>query len=74
MVATLADAFHHEPAFSFILPDPAARQEALLRAFKIVFAENIRAGAIMMTSKGEAVTAWRSPAHMREDVTAVKAR
>ena len=66
VVATLAEAFQHEPAFSFIVPDPAARQQALLRAFRIVFAEDIKAGAIMMTSQGEAVTAWRSPAYMRE--------
>lgn len=66
VVATLAEAFQHEPAFSFILPDPAARRRALARAFRIIFAEDIRAGAIMMTPQAEAVTAWRSPAQMRE--------
>ena len=66
VVATLAEAFLHEPAFSFILPDPDARRRALRRAFKIIFAEDIRAGAIMMTPQAEAVTAWRSPAQMRE--------
>lgn len=65
-VATLAEAFQHEPAFSFILPDPAARHRALLRAFRIIFDEDIRAGALMMTSQAEAVTAWRSPAKMHE--------
>ena len=66
VVTTLAEAFQHEPAFSFILPDPAARQRALRRAFRIIFAEDIKAGAIMMTSQAEAVAAWRSPAQMRE--------
>ncbi len=66
VVATLAEAFQHEPAFSFILPDLAARQRALRRAFRIIFAEDIKAGAIMMTSHAEAATAWRSPAQMHE--------
>lgn len=66
VVTTLAEAFQHEPAFSFILPDPAARRRALVRAFRIIFAEDIWAGAIMMTPQAEAVTAWRSPAQMRE--------
>jgi GNAT superfamily N-acetyltransferase len=66
VIATLAEAFQHEPAFSFILPDPAARQQALRRAFRIIFAEDMKAGAIMMTPQGEAVTAWRSPAQMHE--------
>lgn len=65
-VATLAEAFQHEPAFSFILPDPAARSRALQRLFRIVFDEDIRAGALVMTAQAEAVTAWRSPAHMHE--------
>jgi hypothetical protein len=65
VVATLAEAFQHEPAFAFMVPDPAARRKALLRTFGIVIAENIKAGAIMMTPRGEAVTAWRSPVSMR---------
>lgn len=64
--ATLADAFAHEPAFSFILPAEDARRRALRRAFGIVFDEDTRAGAVFMTEGAEAVTAWRSPAHMRE--------
>lgn len=66
VVATLAEAFQHEPAFSFIQPDAAARRRALVRAFSIVFDEDIRAGAIIMTPQAEAVTAWRSPAQMHE--------
>lgn len=64
-VATLAEAFQNEPAFSFILPDPVARRRALIRAFRIIFEADSRAGAIMMTAGGEAVTAWRSPDQMR---------
>lgn len=66
VVATLAEAFQHEPAFSWIVPDPAARRRALARTFGIVFDEDIRAGCLMMTPSAEAVTAWRSPAQMRE--------
>ena len=65
-VATLAEAFQHEPAFSFILPDPSARRRALARAFRVVFDEDLRAGNVFMTSQAEAVTAWRNPAHMHE--------
>lgn len=65
-IATLADAFAHEPAFSFILPDDDARRRALRRAFGIIFDEDTRAGAVFLTQGAEAVTAWRSPAHMRE--------
>lgn len=66
VVAALAEAFQHEPAFSWIVPDPAARRRALLRTFRIVFDEDIKAGCLMMTPGAEAVTAWRSPAQMRE--------
>lgn len=65
-IATLAEAFQDEPAFSFILPDPAARRRALARAFAIVFDEDIKAGAIMMTPQAEAVTAWRKASRMHE--------
>ncbi|RNJ61585.1 MAG: GNAT family N-acetyltransferase [Porphyrobacter sp. IPPAS B-1204] len=66
VIATLADAFAHEPAFSFILPDYDARCRALMRAFGIVFDEDVRAGAVFLTDQAEAVTAWRSPQQMRE--------
>jgi ribosomal protein S18 acetylase RimI-like enzyme len=66
VIATLAEAFQHEPAFSWIVPDPAARRRALLRTFGIVFDEDIKAGCLMMAPGAEAVTAWRSPAQMRE--------
>lgn len=66
VIATLSDAFVHEPAFSFILPDDDARRRALKRVFGIVFDEDIKAGAMFMTDQAEAVTAWRSPAQMRE--------
>jgi ribosomal protein S18 acetylase RimI-like enzyme len=66
VIATLSDAFAHEPAFSFILPDDDARRTALKRVFGIVFDEDIKAGAMFLTGRAEAVSAWRSPAQMRE--------
>lgn len=66
IIATLAEAFAHEPAFSFILPDNAARPRALMRAFGIAFDQDTRAGAVFMTGQAEAVTVWRSPEQMRE--------
>jgi ribosomal protein S18 acetylase RimI-like enzyme len=66
VIATLAEAFAHEPAFSFILPDDDARRRALKRVFGIVFDEDTKAGAIFLTEQAEAVTAWRSPAQMHE--------
>ena len=66
LIATLADAFAHEPAFSFIVPDAAARKVALAHAFRIIVDEDHRAGNIMMTTGGEAATLWRMPGRMRE--------
>lgn len=65
LVATLADAFQNEPAFSFIIPDPEARKRALQRAFPIMVEEDMRDGAIMMTPGGEAAALWRVPGRMR---------
>jgi ribosomal protein S18 acetylase RimI-like enzyme len=65
-IATLAEAFAHEPAFTFIIPDYDARCRALVGAFGIVFDEDTSAGAVFLTERAEAVTAWRSPAQMRE--------
>ncbi|AUX69665.1 hypothetical protein CHX26_09310 [Porphyrobacter sp. HT-58-2] len=66
VIATLAEAFAHEPAFSFILPNHAARSRALMRAFGIAFDQDTRAGAVFLTDQAEAVTLWRSPEQMRE--------
>jgi GNAT superfamily N-acetyltransferase len=65
-IATLANAFQDEPAFCFILPDPAARRRALERAFAVIVDEDSKAGTIIMTAGAEAVTAWRRPSQMRE--------
>lgn len=64
--ATLAEAFQHEPAFSFILPDADARRAALAKAFRIIVPEDVRAGAVMMTPRAQAATTWRSPGQMHE--------
>lgn len=66
VVSTLSDAFFNEPAFSFILPDDAARKRALEKAFRIIVDEDRKIGSIMMTSGAEAATAWRTPGLVRD--------
>jgi hypothetical protein len=66
VVSTLSDAFFNEPAFSFIVPDAAARKRALEKAFRIIVDEDHKIGSIMMTSGAEAATAWRTPGLVRD--------
>lgn len=62
----MANAFQDEPAFRWILPDPARRSAALVKAFGIIAREDRRAGAILLTPGGEAATLWRRPDRVRE--------
>lgn len=66
VIETLAEAFQQEPAFSFIVPDARARQAALVKAFRIIVAEDLAVGRIMMSAAGEAATLWRVPGHVHE--------
>ena len=61
MVALLAAAFVDEPALSWILPDPADRQDRLTTFFAPIIKGTMRQGLALRSPGGEAVTLWRLP-------------
>jgi ribosomal protein S18 acetylase RimI-like enzyme len=58
---TLARAFQHEEACSYIFPDPEVRARRLIAMFRVIVAGDAPAGTIYETAGGEAITLWRSP-------------
>lgn len=60
-VATLALAFHDDPALGWIIRDAAARRRRLPRFFDWLFADHLRHGMILASPQREAVTLWRRP-------------
>lgn len=60
-VATLAAAFHDDPALAWIVPDGTARRRRLPRFFDWLFADHLRHGLILTSPQREAVTLWRKP-------------
>jgi GNAT superfamily N-acetyltransferase len=60
-VATMAAAFHSDPAVSWIIPDAADRARRLPRMFDWLFDDHLRHGRILGTSDCAAVTFWRVP-------------
>jgi ribosomal protein S18 acetylase RimI-like enzyme len=61
MVTLLSAAFVDEPALSWILPDPADRQERLAVFFEPIIKGTMRHGLALRSPGGEAVTLWRTP-------------
>jgi ribosomal protein S18 acetylase RimI-like enzyme len=61
IVRTLARAFQHEEAWSFIFPDPEVRARRLIATFRLIIAGDAAAGTIFETAGGEAITVWRAP-------------
>jgi ribosomal protein S18 acetylase RimI-like enzyme len=61
----LARAFVDDPAFSYILPDPASRARRLRRLFGLMLASDAAAGMALVTAGGEAATLWRGPGRAR---------
>ena len=68
LATTLARAFQNEPAFSFIVPDPDARRNALARAFPMFVREDMAKGIAYATPGGEAVTLWRAPGQAHDSL------
>lgn len=60
VAALLARAFHDDPAFSWIYPDPVDRARRLLRLFALLF-DSDAVGLRLLTRGGEAATLWRPP-------------
>lgn len=60
VAAMLARAFQHDPAMSFIYPDPRDRAMRLPRLFALLFDEDA-SGMRWITAGGEAATLWQPP-------------
>jgi GNAT superfamily N-acetyltransferase len=57
----LARSFFDDPAFGYILPDPATRSKRLERLFALLFDSDLRSGTGHIAGDGAAITLWRSP-------------
>lgn len=60
-VATLAAAFHEDPAMVYMLPDPASRARRLARLMGWMVDQHLKIGLVLGTAEGSAVTLWREP-------------
>ena len=58
---TLARAFQNEEACSYIFPDPEVRARRLIAMFRVMVANDAKAGSAYQTESGEAITLWRAP-------------
>ena len=58
LVDTLSSAFQHDPALSWILPDPAQRRLRLPKLFDIVERSDLAAGSVLR-SRGRRAKAER---------------
>ena len=55
-------------SFGYIVPEPKARQNALARAFPMFIREDMATGVAYTTQGCEAVTLWRAPGKMHDDL------
>ena len=60
-VATLAAAFHNDPAMVFMLPDPHSRARRLKKLIGWMTDQHLRLGLVLGTPDVSAVTLWREP-------------
>lgn len=60
-VATLAAAFHNDPAMVHMLPDPHSRARRLTKLIGWMVNQHLRLGLVLGTSDVSAVTLWREP-------------
>ena len=62
MVAeTLTQAFHTDPALSYILQDEGSRPRRLKRLFDLIIADDATVGRVVQSIGNEAAALWRSP-------------
>jgi len=62
MVAeTLTQAFHTDPALSYILQDEGSRPRRLKRLFDLIIADDSKVGRVVQSAGNEAAALWRSP-------------
>ncbi len=60
-VATLAAAFHNDPAMVHMLPDPHSRARRLTKLIGWMVDQHLRLGLVLGTPDVSAVTLWREP-------------
>ncbi len=61
LVDTLSSAFQNDPAFSWLIPDPAQRRLRLPKLFDIMVRSDLAAGSVLRSESFEVVTLWRAP-------------
>jgi GNAT superfamily N-acetyltransferase len=66
MAETLARAFHDDPAFVFMMPDPAIRRARLPSFFRFVIREDLAAGRALHAPDMEVATLWRALGRQKE--------
>lgn len=68
--ATLAAAFHDDPAIVYMLPDAASRPRRLARLYRWMVKEHLANGIVLGTANAEVVTLWRPPGkvHLHEPI------
>lgn len=67
-IATLAAAFHEDPAIRFLMPHAPYRARRLTRLMRWMVDEHFSNGLVLGTPGAEAVTLWRPPGamHLKE--------
>lgn len=58
---TLTTAFHADPMFAWIFPDPVERTRALGHLFRVPLKYGLRRGHIAQSDSAKAVAVWASP-------------
>lgn len=61
VIATLAQAFHTDPALAYILRDEVSRPQRLNRLFSLIVQDDALAGRVVRSSGNEAAALWRAP-------------
>lgn len=57
----LADAFHDDPVFGWMLRDPAARRVRMPKLFDVMFRVEQKYGGVLKSATGECASFWRPP-------------
>lgn len=67
VIATLAQAFHSDPAFCYILRDETSRARRMTSLFKMIAADDAIAGCVVRSTGDEAAALWRAPGKADSD-------
>lgn len=64
---TLTQAFHTDPALSYILQDERSRPRRLKRLFDLIIEDDASVGRVVRSSGNEAAALWRAPGKADSD-------